>query len=178
MDSRYYLHDYDEAEKIAYVFDTTDGFVYALTYSHSGDDIDINWESKKRMKVSYVEFNDGDSDEMSATFSHFNTKYQEVVDELQQFKLDMAHKADDEARNAIIATFEDLRDFEDFGELVNHASDYSPAALEEKCYALRGRHGMTMKFSSGKLPKIKIVKTEYTEEPYGGLFERYGFGNN
>lgn len=51
-------------------------------------------------------------------------------------------------------------------------------ALEEKCYAIRGRRGVQAKMNfSQKAPKLPIETPENNkaDQPYGGLFEEYGF---
>lgn len=177
---RYQMQDFDDETGIVYTIDCKDWNLYGFSYYKDGDNVSIDWNSKKRMKVAYVEFNDGDQDyAISETFSHFDNKYQEVVGELTKFKLDIENKAAAEAREATLAKFEDLSEFDAFNELKEHADEYSIDALEEKCYALRGKLGITMKFSAAeKSPKLKVVKNDLPGEPYGGLFVRYGIGEN
>lgn len=176
---RYWMQDFDEEANMVYVMDGKDHNMYGFTYTKVGDNVAIDFNSKKRMKLAYVEFNEGDNQAISETFSHFENKYQEELDKLVQFKLDVERKERDKACKEVLAKFDDLGEFDAFNSLVEHASDYTPEDLEEKCYALRGKLGVVMKFSSNeKTPKIKVVKEEFSKEPYGGMFVRYGIGNN
>ena len=55
--------------------------------------------------------------------------------------------------------------------------EYDIETLEEKCYAIRGRNGGAAKFAlENKTPKIKVEKTDVSNEPYGGIFTKYGIG--
>ena len=176
---RYWMQEYDEAAGMVYAMDGVDRNVYGFAYTKVGDNVAINWDSKKRMKIAYVEFNEGDNQAMSETFSHFDNKYQETISELVEFKLGIEREAANVARKEVLDKFSDLGEYDVFNDLVDHASDYSPEDLEEKCYALRGKLGVVMKFSRDEnTPKIKIVKEEFSKEPYGGLFVQYGIGNN
>ena len=180
IESRYQMQDFDDEIGMVYAMDCQDWNLYGFSYVKAGDDVSIDWGSKKRVKVAYVEFKDGDADSaISETFSHFDNKYQEVVGELTKFKLDIENKAAKAAREEMLAKFEDLSEFDAFNELKEHADEYSIEALEEKCYALRGKLGITMKFSATeKSPKLKVIKSDLPGEPYGGLFVRYGIGEN
>lgn len=179
-EARYCMVDFDANASMVYAMDLQDSNLYGFTYTMVGDNAVVNFESKKRMKTAFVEFKDGDeASGISDTFSHFENKYQEVVDELMEFKLDVENKANAAAREEVLAKFEDLSEFDAFNELKENAAQYSIEALEEKCYALRGKLGVTMKFSATeKSPKLKVVKNDLPGEPYGGLFVRYGIGKN
>lgn len=78
-------------------------------------------------------------------------------------------------RDEVFAQFEDLVGVEAFEALREHGMEYTAEDLEEKCYAIRGRHGMTAKFSlEPKAPKLVVEKTGISPEPYGGIFAEYG----
>ena len=177
---RYCMIDFDTEASMVYAMDIQDANLYGFSYVMSGDNAVVNFDSKKRMKTAFVEFKDGDEvSGISDTFSHFENKYQEVVDGLMEFKLDIERKAEEAAREEVLAKFEDLSEFDAFNELKENAAEYSIEALEEKCYALRGKLGITMKFSATeKSPKLKVVKSDLPGEPYGGIFVRYGIGEN
>ena len=180
QEPRYCMIDFDTEASMVYAMDIQDANLYGFSYVMSGDNAVVNFDSKKRMKTAFVEFKDGDEvSGISDTFSHFENKYQEVVDGLMEFKLDIERKAEETAREEVLAKFEDLSEFDAFNELKENAAEYSIEALEEKCYALRGKLGITMKFSATeKSPKLKVVKSDLPGEPYGGIFVRYGIGEN
>lgn len=98
------------------------------------------------------------------------------IEELRAFKASADEDEQREARENILADFEDLSGNEAFEELRKNCMDYDPETLEEKCFAIRGRTGMQAKFSAKeKSPRIKVVRDEKAEkEPYGGLFQEYG----
>ena len=182
-----------------YCWDCTDWLLYGFKYAMNGDSVVIDFESKQRMKYVIAPFDEGEqASPFAETFqrmaeklqssAELNEKYQAASDtitametelgELRQFKADTESKALQSAREEVFAQFEDLIGVEAFEDLRAHCENYSDMdALEEKCFAIRGRNGTTAKFSMGeKTPKLKVVRDEdnYTKEPYGGLFARFG----
>ena len=198
----YWLEDFDLDASVVYACNCENYNIYGFQYSMDGDNAVIDFESGKRMKRSFVEFNDGaESDDAVALMfadiekhyteneTQLTEKYDAVSNELEQlkestsdiedlrkFKVD-AEAAEAEAkRNTILEQFSDLSGVDAFEELRANCAEYDLDTLEEKCYAIRGKNGTIAKFSSeDKAPKIMVVKTENKDEPYGGLFHRYGF---
>lgn len=196
---RYCYADCDLDAGEVYCWDCTDWLLYGFKFAMDGDNVVIDFESKQRMKYVIAPFEEGEqTSPFAETFqrmaeklqssAELNEKYQAASDtitametelgELRQFKADTESKALQSAREEVFAQFEDLIGVEAFEDLRAHCEDYSDmAALEEKCFAIRGRNGTTAKFSMGeKTPKLKVVRDEdnYTKEPYGGLFARFG----
>lgn len=173
QEPKYSVVDFDISKGEIYVLDCTNWHIYGLPYSMNGDNVTINWACKKRMKCAYVEFDEGV--ETPEAFSHFEEKYQEKINELNQFKLNVEEKEAQAERDEVIARFADLEGVEAFEAVKEHSAEYSAEALEEKCFAIRGR---AVKFSfEPKAPKIKVEQTFSTDdanEPYGGLFVKYG----
>jgi hypothetical protein len=106
--------------------------------------------------------------------------------ELRQFKAATEHAIAENERKSeagrIFAQFEDLSGVEAFEALkTEYDADcmkYEADALEEKCFAIRGRQGSaSLKFSAPqKTPKLPIDRAGgVNKEPYGGVFEEYGF---
>ena len=62
---RYYYYDHITDPCEVYCYDTEDWKLYGFTYAMNGDNIVIDFESKKRKKVSIVDFDEGDTE-----FSH------------------------------------------------------------------------------------------------------------
>lgn len=194
--SRYWYVDCDMEAGEVYCWDTEDWLLYGFTYSVNGDAIVIDFGSRKRKKYIIADFDEGDqASPFAAMFAlmekkiqdsaQWESKYQDAsgtistmeteLGELRQFKADTEHAADMRAREEVFAQFEDLVGVEVFEALRENNAEFSVEAIEEKCYAIRGRNGASMKFSlESKTPKFKVEKTEDKPEPYGGLFRRYG----
>lgn len=196
---RYCYADCDLDAGEVYCWDCTDWLLYGFKYAMDGDAAKIDFESKQRMKYTIVPFDEGEqASPFAETFrrmadalkesAELNEKYQAASDtitametelgDLRQFKADTESKALQSAREEVFAQFEDLVGVEAFEDLRAHCEDFSDMiALEEKCFAIRGRIGTPAKFSmTEKAPKLKVVREEdsYTKEPYGGLFARFG----
>lgn len=99
------------------------------------------------------------------------------LDELRSYK---RQKISDERAaevDAVFAMFTDLNGIEAFENLRKNCSELSIEELEDKCYALRGRHSVTQTFSAQKqqqkAPRLPIEKGKPADEPYGGLFVEF-----
>lgn len=196
---RYWYVDCDFELNKVYCWDTNDWLLYGFTYTTNGDSISIDFESKKRMKYVIAEFDEGEQlspfapvftlmEQKVRDGAEWESKYQSAsetitsitceLDELRKFKDEAEETAAKEKRDSIFSQFEDLNGIEAFDELREKCMEYDIETLEEKCYAIRGRNGMSAKFSyENKAPKLKVVnpeKTEISNEPYGGVFTKYG----
>lgn len=194
---RYCVFDHDAESMMVYCFDAEDHWkLYGFAFSMNGDNVVVDFESKKRMKLAIVEFDNGDQDmpfdkvfeDISAQYTVNNTqwseKYQAVSDtietmnnelgSLRQFKADTEAAAAEVARKEIFAQFEDLEGVEEFEALRGNCADFDLGALEEKCYAIRGRNGTSAKFTKKpEAPKLMVDRNEPEDRVYGGLFEKY-----
>lgn len=198
MDSHYWFWDYDRDASEVYATDVTDWNLYGFPYSMDGDHVVIDFAGKKRMKLALVPFDDGgQADPVSGMFAKVTEKYtandaqwaekyqtasdtissmENELGTLRQFKTDTENAIAKGERDEVFAQFEDLVGVEAFENLREHCMDYTAEDLEEKCYAIRGRSGVTAKFSyEPKAPKLPIQRTDPTQEPYGGAFAEYGF---
>lgn len=200
MDSRYWFWDYDRDAAEVYATDTTDWNLYGFPYSMDGDHVAIDFAKKKRMKLALVPFDEGSQaspistmfakviDKYAANDAKWAEKYQTAtntissmkgeLDTLRQFKSDTESAIANSEREKIFAHFEDLVGVEAFEALRENCANYSKEDLEEKCYAIRGRNGMTAKFSiEPKAPKLPVEPKDNIphNEPYGGVFAEYGF---
>lgn len=202
VEPRYWYIDCDIEKSEAYCIDTEDWLLYGFTYTVSGDAVTIDFDTKARKQYTIVDFVD-DTEEAPSVFSYIEkklddaaevqTKYSQVVNELntakeeldtlRAFKKDIEDTKANEARDAVLSKFADkLSAYEEFIDLKSNASEYDAQSLEEKCFAICGRHGVVFKFSS-ETPastKTRVDKTTITNEakdledlPYGGLVERY-----
>lgn len=201
--SRYWFMDYDADKGIVYGMDTLDGLVYGFAFEKNGDAFVISQDSKKRMKLEFVEFDEGEQQSlfaqkfagMQATIkmatesnTELEAKYQVASDTiasmqneletLRKFKSDTEAEKAKAAKDQIFAQFPDLVGIEAFDKLVEDRDKYDAVTLEEKCFALRGRKE-AVKFSveQQKTPKLRVEKSEVTVRPYGGIFEEYGYGS-
>ena len=200
--NRYHYVDHDHEALQVYCYDAEDWKLYGFAYTMNGDNVVIDFESKKRMKFAIVDFDEGEQfapfvdvfDEITKQYTANDTqwseKYQAASDTitsmenelgpLRQFKTDTEAAAKAAAQEEVFAQFEDLVGVEEFDALREHCAEYEPDALEEKCYAIRGRKGIPAKFTNeSKQPKLKVDKTApVSNDPYGGLFARYGYSDN
>lgn len=181
---KYWFEDYDCDKAELYCRDVEDWLMYKFSYSMSGDEIVIDFDSKKRVKIAYVDFAEGEEPMMSAMFGYFEDKYQSVITPLVEFKENTeaaAALAKEKAeQEEVFAKFEnDLNGIEAFQELKQNCSGVSAEELEDKCFALKGRYG---KFSlEPKAPKLPIPQSGIADaenEPYHGIFQRFGFSVN
>jgi len=199
QDSRYWFWDYDKEASEVYANDTTDWNIYAFPYSMDGDHVVIDFSGKKRMKLALAPFDEGSqaspaagmfsklAEKYDANEKRWNEKYQKAAEtaasvagelaSLRKFKADTEAQLAQEQREAVFSKFEDLNGSEAFEALRRDSNAYSPDALEEKCYAIRGRT-TTLKFTRDTAlgpPKLLIDHNGNGEdEPYGGLFVEHG----
>lgn len=197
-DCRYWYVDCDRESMEVYSYDLGSNWeLVGHKFSMDGDNVVIDFESRKRKKFEIVDFDEGEqanpiaevftkaSEAYSKNDSEWAEKFQTASDKvvsmeselenLRQFKADAESAAAQEERNNLFANFEDLTGEEAFESLKNDSSEYSIDELEEKCYAIRGRKGSTAKFNlEPKAPKLPINHIEPENEPYGGLFIEYG----
>jgi len=194
---RYCYADSDLDAGMVYAWDCQDWLLYGFGFKMDGDHVVIDFESRKRMKYTIVEFDEGEQEspfmaaytQMTAKLSdagQWESKYQSASDtitsmetelgELRQFKADTENEALQSAREAVFARFEDLVGVEAFETLRENVENFTLDELEEKCYAIRGRTGTTAKFShEEKAPKLKVAHDDNLQkEPYGGIFAHFG----
>ncbi len=183
--SRYWYVDCDRDAGEVYVIDFMDGKLYGMPFAMNGDNVVIDYTSAKRKKTTYVDFDEGD-----ATFS-CKTVFESVMDTLKtkfepldkevrtlrQFKQSVDDKMRLEAENEVFSRFPDLAGMELFEALKDECKELTVEQLEEKCFAIRGRM-TTAKFSANDAPKPMRLPIEGTDEkndePYGGIFVKYG----
>ena len=199
--SRYWYVDCDTDICEVYCWDLEDWLLYGFTYEMNGDNVVINFESKKRKKYIIADFDEGEQESPIAQLftnmenaiaskTEWEAKYQDAaqtissmtseLESLRKYKNDAEAIALQEEQDAVFAQFEDLSGVDAFEQLKEHCNDYSIDALEDKCYAIRGRQNTVAKFGyEPKAPKIIVEHRDLiNEEPYGGVFEKYGYSAN
>lgn len=202
--SRYLYVDYDSERSEVYCYDVSENWkLYGFSYFMNGDNVVVNFNSKKRKKFSIVDFNEGVPEpnykyafetygkaisaskdaEMSCIQNESNQKCSQYIQtvanlqsELNTLKEYQKSKLDEErknAENAIFAYFAELDGNEAFEALRSDCAEMTLEDIENKCYEIKGRIA-SMKFSINKSkPTRLIVEKKYEDEPYGGLFIQY-----
>ena len=103
------------------------------------------------------------------------------VEELRAFKSSTEEAQAEAQRNAVFSKFADLDGVEAFEALRSDCGTLTPDEIEEKCFAIRGRQSVPVKFSateSAPIIKIDKSKNKKENEPYGGIFVEYGIGSD
>lgn len=195
---RYAVVDYDAEAKMVYCFDSVDNWkLFGFSFNMNGDNVVIDFESKKRMKFAIIEFDNGEQDlpfadvfasiekKFSANDTQWSEKYQSASDMiasqndelgvLRQFKADTENAVAKAAREEIFAQFDDeLAGIEEFEALRQNCEDIEPEVVREKCFAIRGRVVAVTKFSKDEKPiKLPVLHREPEDDAYGGLFSKY-----
>lgn len=201
IEHKYCMVDYDAEQFSVYAWDTEDWLLYGFTYVLDGDAIKIDFDSKKRKKFDITDFEEGEQPDDEAVVpiqSLFNemeekltdnadmeAKYQTASDtiasmeeelgELRQFKAEADAMAMKAKRDEVFAEFTDLDGIEEFEALKASAETFDVEILEEKCFAIRGRHveKPEQKFSRYSHIRVPVSKDDIPNRPYGGLFEEY-----
>lgn len=205
---RYFYVDHDPDVSEVYCDDAGDNWnLYGFSYSMDGDNAVIDFESKKRKKFAIVDFDAGSATEPASPIpalfdivkdhiSEINAAWDEKlqsanvtigslnnqINELAEFKLGVETERAKAERDAVFAQFDDLAGVEAFEALRQSVEDgsaeYSIEQLEDKCYSIRGRQGVSAKFaldSKPNSPRLKVSHEEAIDEPYGGIFKKYGY---
>lgn len=189
-DNKYSICDFDLEKNEVYCFDCENWLLYGFSFEINGDAVNINYESKKRMKFSIVEFEDGSSapidDMFSERFSelenitHSNNELVKELTSLREFKQNVENSKAQEDKNELFKRFSDLEGIEAFEDLKANCSKYELEELEDKCFSIRGRNVSELKFSQSNPKQTKLVvdreaRGGFTDdEPYNGIFVRRG----
>lgn len=186
--SKYWMIDFDAEKREVYVEDAMDYRLYGLTYTMEGDTPVIDFESRRRKKVEYTDWAEGGAEfslqrvveEVSERYSGKISELEKENGELKQFKnerLDEERRAQNEA---VLKQFAELAGNDKFEELKALVEKdcycLSVEDLEDKCFAIRGRCGtaqFSMNGGSGRLP-VEKTNDIPGDEPYGGVFIRFG----
>lgn len=187
--TRYWMVDFDPDAKLVYFNDSADEWkLYGCSYSMNGDNVVIDFESKKRMKYVITEFDEGSED---TVFNVYSFVYESLRDriaecdneiaELRAFKNEIETNEAINERTAIIAEFDDLAGIEEFTVVCDNMLEYGVDELREKLYAIRGKNlgkAAPAKFSlESGTPKFPVQPVgfdpdETTDAPYGGVVEK------
>lgn len=183
---RYWYIDYDLEAGEVYVEDRVDFNLYGIKFTMNGDHVEIDFASATRKKVAFVDF-EGESNP-STVFSMVDeiakerfAAIKEELEGLRKFKKDEEDKQRSAEREKVFAEFTDLNGNELFENLRTESEELTASQIEEKCYAIRGRMA-SVKFSldNSKPVRTPVEHTAQTipeDEPYGGIFIKYGHGS-
>ena len=191
---RYWFVDFDSEAGIVYFNDAAEDWrLFGCDYSMNGDNVVIDFETKRRMKYTIVEFDEGVQDDQPSIYANIienydnycksiSETYEEEIAELREFKAQVDAANAEAEREAVFAEFTDLFEIEEFATLRENSADYDANTLREKCYAIRGKNLInptSAKFSATHaMPTFPVEPNgirndEHDDAPYGGVVEKY-----
>lgn len=177
MINDYWFVDCDTDIGEVYVESSEDGNFYGFSFDRNGDGVVISWESKKRKKISFVDFDEGEMGDIAAgVVEAFDAATEELcgrIKELADFKAGVEKERFDASVNAVFAGFPELNGDERFEALKKNCDGMTVDEIEDKCFAIKGRMSK-LAFSEEVKEKVIIpVEKATDEEPYGGLCKKY-----
>lgn len=172
---RYFMVDFDTAEEEVYFEDMSDNWhLYGAKYSFDGDNVVVDFETKKRKKYAIVDYDEGT--QVSVTGQSFADAVDQCKAYCKQLKEDIdALVSENKKQKAaeLFAKFDgQLNDTTEYKVLKASCDQYSIEELEEKLYALVGRKQFTEDTPAAPKPAKAPVfnNAEEPESPYGTLF--------
>lgn len=182
---RYGYVDYDMAVNEVYAYDFLDWKLYGFAYSMNGDLVVIDFDSKKRKRFAFVDFDMGEEVQFSykgmfATYETRLTNATRELDELKEFKCSIENAEREAQVKAVFEKFSALAGNERFAELMENYGDMTIDEIEDKCYSIKGRmdeakFSLNQETGSTRMPAGENNTDD--DEPYGGIFRRFGIGN-
>ena len=187
MATRYWMHDFDAEKCEVYAYDEMMRYVVGMSYTMDGDNPVIDFEGAKRKKVVYEDFEEGKPIvDLSAVFEAMcheaRLPLNNELEELRKFKMDTLTVAREADEKRVFASFADLEGNEVFEQLKSNCAEMTIEQIEEKCFSIRGRMAsvQSAKFSLNNEQTIQLPVEEIggknNDEPYGGIFVRFGIG--
>lgn len=184
-----YVQDWDEAN--VYLYDSETGHLYGCPYQIVDSAVQIDFQCKKRKKMSYVDFDAEVEDTtafatmISSIVANTAASLQQVIDglnaqvtELQAYKQQKIADERNVAETALFDSFDaKLSGNAEYATLKENAANYSLDELENRCFAIIGK----MNFSKQTMPVKRIPverEVEDTVDAYGGLlkFKKTNYG--
>jgi hypothetical protein len=199
--SRYRYVDYDESMTQVFAIDRADQYkLYGFAYSVNGDAVTINFDTKARKKVQFVDFEGADGtaiDEIvvpsedvdfaiKKTEKQAEEKYskdiqteqdkysalEEKVSSLEKFKADKTKEERRNAEEALFSRFESELEKDEIEAVKVEASKFSIEDLESHLFALVGKK--KAKFAKVNSKKDSVVKISTTIETHDEGNSLYG----
>lgn len=187
---RYWYIDHDAEAMKVFANDWRDDVICAFSFSMNGDNVVIDFASYKRQKVQFVDFDEGEQtvamfskarEAMKEVFDAKLTKATADMEELRKFHDETVAAQRKVQLDEVFNAFADLAGNESFEALKENCADMSIDDINEKCFAIRGRT-MKVNFSANQAaaPSVVRLPVERTpvaddDEPYHGIFAKYGF---
>ena len=192
--TRYFFVDFDMEAGMVYFEDSLEGWkLFGCAYAMDGDNVIIDFDTKRRFKYTIVEFDEGSQagnplnlfaamrDDAKACYDAKFAAIEAELEELRAYKANAEESVALSERQEVISEFTDLEGIEEFTTLCEHVLEYELDALREKCFAIRGKNmnpaSATFSHSSG-MPRFVVesngIHPEVDEDaPYGGVVEKY-----
>lgn len=123
--NKYWYYDYSIELSEVYCWDSEDWVLYGFTFTMNGDNIEINFDSKKRKKVQIVDFDEGDkvfsiaeitNEIYTKTSSHTeNTVTEKLTTAFEQTKSELEEKYNSATAtiNSMNLEISELREFKE-----------------------------------------------------------------
>ena len=198
----YLVTDFDMETSLVYAVEWNTGDMYGFKFTADGDNVSVDFESRKRYKRIYVEAEDGYQTPERNLWAEFASNAKKVADfnkeieemrcsletaesaikekdqaigELTTFKANVEKEKATSDRQALFANFSDLSGNESFEALVENCMEYDLGALEEKCFAIRGKTVQIKSSHENEPTRIRVFMDDAGTDnrPYGDLFEKY-----
>ncbi|MEK4289383.1 hypothetical protein [Paenibacillus sp. FSL P4-0502] len=190
--NKYWFVDADEMK--VYVEDTQDSYrLVSFDYSLSGDNVTVNFESKSRVKITYVPFEEN-TEEVDVQFAssdrltyevdtkekivkkEFNEKIEEL-DRLREFESTTLKKDREIAETEMFEKFSAQLSEDDIKQIKSSSESMSIEDIETQLYAMVGKKNT--KFTSQKQKNKDSVRfklpepsnNKSTDKPYAHLFQ-------
>lgn len=199
--SKYWYVDHDDS--VVIVEDSDDYKLYGLNYTTENDKVIIDFESAKRKKIVYADFEEGDVEseftlvskervesqfevekvkaveEVQVKFNELNDKYTALETEkteLEQFKNNKLQTERQDAEDELFEKFSTQLTEEEIKTIKDISADFSLEEIESKLFELVGKK--TAKFSVKKENKVKIVlpvvdEPDKSGKPYAHLIKKH-----
>lgn len=183
---RYMYVDHSSEDNEVYCYDISDWKLYGFHYSMNGDNVVVDFNSKKRKKFSIVDFDEGSdafnykyafetygkhiiefkNGELNKAVAEIEEKYniatqtindlRASVESLEKYKRDKQDEEHTSATEQIFEMFKELSGIEAFKELKDNCSEMSLEEIESKCYEIKGRNSSNSNFSMNKPGSVRI----------------------
>lgn len=202
---KYWFVDYDSESKEVYYADCENRQLVGFNYELKGDDVVVDESTAKRKKYAIVDYVEGDKEIESAVFNMVDEVksqfYSTLKSNKEQYEASLAsitaekteleeYKKAKEAEerkaqeDAVFAKFSNLAGVNEYETLKAEHEGMNISDIEEKCYAIMGKNGMSFSKKTDKPLAFGIDKNvggvadknsviDDTND-YGGLFAKFG----
>ena len=184
--TRYMYVDHDFEQQEVYCFDSEDWKLYGFKYSINGDTVNVDFETKVRKKIMFVDFENG-SEEFTYkhTFDKYGSRIESVknseiatiqseaenkyavaaqrIDELtaeigalNEYKTQKIASERKADEDSIFSRFVELSGVDAFESLRLNCAEMTIEEIENKCFEIKGRH-MTAAFAMEGKPAVRLA---------------------